>query len=488
LLELQPDGKAVVGGFYCSMGGSTGADFCLARYQTNGALDPSFGTGGVVTTTMVGPSTDNAEALALAPDGHIYLAGLCASGAGPLCMAAYNADGSLDTNFGTGGKLDYAGFAGATGRSWRTLAVQPDGKLLAAGYCTYPGTGGDFCVARLLSNGTADPTFGTAGETVTVISATGTDLPNAILARPDGSFYVTGQCVTSAPEYDFCAARYTANGALDTSFDSDGIATYSIGTGTTDRPAAGAIQADGDVLMGGYCDGGATNNDMCAIRFLPSGALDTSFDGDGKLIVPNPSNDDLRSVLVQQDGRIVLVGACQVAGNGTDMCLVRINEDGSLDTSFDADGRLTKAISAGTGSDYGYDSAEGIDGRLVVVGDCTPGGGTGTDFCVSRFASGGSFQQYANGSADWDTAATTSMFGACLRSVASATAAWTVNPTCPTTDGAYWNAVPASAAPLATAATGVTNATANVRFGLRPAVDQLAGRYVAPVTFTVTAP
>jgi hypothetical protein len=124
------------------------------------------------------------------------------------------------------------------------------------------------------------------------------------------------------------------------------------------------------------------------------------------------------------------------------------------------------------------------DGKIITSGSCGMSG-SGYDMCLVSLAAGGSFQQHADGTNDWDQG--TNMFGACLRSLSGGTAGWTTNATCPSSDGAYWNDVPATPEKVANTATTGT-ITANFRFGLRTASNQPPGAYIAPITFDVIAP
>jgi hypothetical protein len=169
---------------------------------------------------------------------------------------------------------------------------------------------------------------------------------------------------------------------------------------------------------------------------------------------------------------------------GYDSCVARYNGNGSLDVTFDGDGIATTDTAPGTNDDYSYAIAQ-VDGKLITAGECDMGATT-YDTCLNVYDDAGTMGQYQNTVSDWDTAGT-GMFGACLRST-SGTPTWTANATCPTTDGAYWNAVPPTATTIATAATTVVNATANLRFGIRIDPTQTPGAYLAPLTFTVTAP
>jgi hypothetical protein len=169
-----------------------------------------------------------------------------------------------------------------------------------------------------------------------------------------------------------------------------------------------------------------------------------------------------------------------------DYCAARFNDDGSVDTTFGSAGVVRTNFAAINGTDIAWGVASLADGRLVIGGVCGYAA-TADDYCISAYSNGGTMQQYVGGSSDWSTS-NTSLFGACLHTTASATATWTVSGTCPTTNGAYWNAVPSTPSTIASAASGVSNASVGLRFGLRTAPSQPPGAYVAPVSFTVVAP
>ena len=144
-VAIQGDGKVVAAGLGNFAGPGTG-DFALARYNPDGSLDTSFGSGGKVTTDFGG--FDAASAVAIQPDGKIIAAGR--SGSGDFALARYNPDGSLDSSFGSGGKVttDFGGFDSAFG-----VALQADGKIVAAGFqATSTQRGTDIAVARYLDS------------------------------------------------------------------------------------------------------------------------------------------------------------------------------------------------------------------------------------------------------------------------------------------------------------------------------------------------
>ena len=158
-----------------------------------------------------------------------------------------------------------------------------------------------------------------------------------------------------------------AAGDLDTSFDSDGKVTTAIGSAMTLLRSV-AIQSDGKIVAAGYSDNGS-NYDFALVRYNTDGSLDTSFDSDGKVTTAIGSgNDSAFSVAIQSDGKIVAAGYSTTVVTD-DFALVRYNTDGSLDTSFDSDGKVTTAI--GSGDDDAFSVAIQSDGKIVAAGYST---------------------------------------------------------------------------------------------------------------------
>ncbi len=366
-LAVQPDGKIVVAGS-CSNGSDN--DFCLARYDANGVLDATFGSGGKVITD-VSTYPDNAYAIAVQPDGKIVVAGYCYMITYDFCLARYSANGVLDATFGIDGLA--TPFITTGDDFVNALAIQPDGKLVVAGYCYHGGISSDFCLARYNANGDLDTAFGSAGLVFTKLS-TYDDIARALVVQPDGKILAAGSCSDS-----FCVARYNANGALDATFGSSGTV---IAFGGSSEGHALALLHDGRIVVAGACYAGGW--DFCLARFSANGALDPSFGSSGKVATPMGSNNDyIRAIALQPDGKIVVAGYCW---NGTknDVCLARYLASGALDASFNSTGKLISPI--GASDSVATAAALQPDGKIVVAGYCS--NGTNNDFCVARYEGG----------------------------------------------------------------------------------------------------
>ncbi len=360
-VALQPDGMIVVAGT-CSNGGDY--DFCLARYLANGALDTSFnGTGKVI--TAIGNGNDGAYSLALQPDGKIVVAGSCRNGATyDFCLARYVASGALDVSFNSTGKVITA--IGSGNDAAYSVALQPDGKIVVAGRCAN-GTNTNFCLARYLASGALDLSFNSTGTVITAIG-NGGDVARGVALQPNGKIVVAGYC-SSGTNSDFCLARYLASGTPDLSFNGTGTVVTPIGM-SDDYAISLALQPDGKIVVAGVCASGASI-DFCLARYLANGTLDTSFGCTGKVITPIGSSDDYAySVALQPDDKIVVAGYCSNGAN-FDFCLARYLANGTLDLSFASTGKVITPI--GSGNDVANSVALQPDGKIVVAGYCSNG-------------------------------------------------------------------------------------------------------------------
>ncbi|PYE52999.1 delta-60 repeat domain-containing protein [Deinococcus yavapaiensis] len=352
-LVMQPDGKLVAAGY--TFNGSN-FDFALVRYNSNGTLDTTFGSGGKI-TTPIGTSHDVAFALVVQSDGKLVAAGYTSNGTNDdFALVRYNSNGSLDTTFGTNGKVttDFgmsADFAYA-------LVVQPDGKLVAAG-ATYNGSNSDLALVRYNSNGSLDTTFGTSGKVTTPIG-TSDDQAHALVMQPDGKLVAAGQA-SNGSNNDFALVRYNSNGTLDTTFGSGGKIT------TTSYGIAHALvmQSDGKLIAAGETYNGSTY-DFALVRYNSNGTLDTTFGANGKVTPPvGTSQDRAYALVMQPDGKLVAAG---YASNGTnyDFALVRYNSNGTLDTTFGTNGKVTTDF--GMSGGIAFALVVQSDGKLVAAG------------------------------------------------------------------------------------------------------------------------
>jgi uncharacterized delta-60 repeat protein len=355
-LALQADGKIVVAG-------TSNGNFALARYLATGALDTSFSGDGKVTTNFGGD--DRAYAVALQSDGKIVVAGTSNDN---FALARYLANGNLDATFSGDGKVttNVGGIGGTeeTRDGTQSLVIQSDGKLVAAGFTgDHQGALSYFALVRYLSNGNLDTSFGGDGKVTTNLreSCEGdTDqFVSALALQPDGKIVAAGASRCSGDGFAFALARYLANGDLDATFSGDGRVLTEVGEEA--GASALGLQPDGKIVAAGVSRDSV--DDFALVRYAATGALDTSFSGDGIVITDfgGEFTEGATALALQADGKIVVAGT----SNGN-FALVRYLSNGNLDTSFSDDGKVTTEFG-------GEDDATALaiqpnNGRLVVAG------------------------------------------------------------------------------------------------------------------------
>lgn len=352
-IVLQRDGKIVVvgrAGNFVGPGGNPGS-FLIARLNLDGTVDRAFGGGQGFVTTQFGPGSDDfATAVVLQPDGRIVAAGRSnAGGSADFALARYNTDGSLDD----GGPQD--------------------------------STPGD--------------RFGANGLVLTDFVLK--DRVLALALDADGRLVAAGCRTCDSDDSDFALARYLADGQLDPSFDGDGKVATDFPLGGRDIARGVAIQAsDGKIVAGGGADDPAGSDVFALARYLPDGRLDTSFDGDGRVTTDFDLRNDLASaVIVQPDGKIVAAGNSNtdVVLEPAALAIAQYRPDGSLDNDFGSGGKVLTCLSP-AGAAAPCDAALTTltraravvldrNGRLVVAGLFAPVSENpdAFDFLVARY-------------------------------------------------------------------------------------------------------
>ncbi|MFN0277184.1 MAG: hypothetical protein ACKVRN_01140 [Pyrinomonadaceae bacterium] len=384
-MAIQSDGKIVVVG-----DGYTGTtrDFAVVRYNTDGSLDSSFGGTGIV-LTPVGNSHDQALSVAIQADGKIVVAGGSCNGVGncgnagsSFAVVRYNPDGSLDTSFNGTGMVTTP--IGNSSNYPFSVALQTDGKIVAAGY-TLNGSNSDFALVRYNTNGSLDLSF-SGGIVITPIGNSN-DSATSVAVQADGKIVAAGRTTNDTGGSSFAVVRYTTFGQLDPSF---GIVTTSFGNAYSGANAL-TIQWDGKIVAAGYSDNFPTPNanaDFALIRLNSNGKLDASFGGTGKVIIPvGNSGDYARSVAIQADGSILAAGYSRGSGGNVpfSFALVRVRPNGSLDTTFNGTGLVTTPTCC-----QSYASAVSIqpDGKIVVAGGIDDELYDSYDIAVVRYQGG----------------------------------------------------------------------------------------------------
>src|SRR6266545_3091173 len=361
-LVLQPNGKLVAAGVGPNR-------FALARYNPDGSLDTSFGAGGKVTTPI-----GAANALVLQPDGKLVAAGSNYISPSDFVLVRYNPNGSLDTSFGVGGKVTTAIGDGADRRHARAfaLALQPDGKLVAAGEP-------DFTLVRY-RDGSLDTSFGVSGKVTTSDGVL--VVANALALQPDGKLVAAGRGWTGSTGFESALVRYNPDGSFDTSFGVGGKVTTD--TGESGGAHALALQPDGKLVAAG----------SGLIRYKPDGSLDTSFGVGGKV----RASGGQYAVVLQPDGKVVTAGALWT-GSYAVFSLARYMG------SAGCNGLVPTIVGAS-----GRDVLTGTSGDDVIVGlggnDTIRGGGGNDSICGGAWGDvlrGGPGNDYLDGGDGNDT-------------------------------------------------------------------------------------
>jgi uncharacterized delta-60 repeat protein len=282
-LAIQQDGKIVLAGYSF---GTTYYTFVVLRYNSNGTIDSTFGTGGVAFAD-IGNSDNGALAIALQSDQKIVVAGWSNNGAVmdyDFAIARFNTNGTIDPSFGTGGYVITS--VGTSMNEISDIAIQTDGKIVVAG--TSSNVWNDFAVVRYNSDGTLDNSFGSGGIVITDIGGS-SDVANAIVIQPDGKIIVAGYAHNGSTYNNTAIVRYCLNGIIDNTFGTNGKTITTIGTWDNGASAT-ELQVDGKIITAGWTANGG-DNEISVVRFIGSGTLDDNFYSKkfGFSFFPNPN-------------------------------------------------------------------------------------------------------------------------------------------------------------------------------------------------------
>src|SRR5438552_407629 len=389
-VALQPDGKLVVVGQTYKHNDYSGEDFAVTRYNADGTLDNTFGSGGKVRTDFPGLAAVPSSVV-IQPDGKIVVAGGAFpqfTFAGNFEVVRYNRNGSLDTSFGNGGIVTTTFPEGSYAFD---VALQADGKIIAAGtvfvdFIIGEPSDTDFALARYNPDGTPDTTFGNGGQVSTDFVGMEDDA-FSVLIQPDGKIVAVGSADSPATYYDFAAVRYLSNGTVDKTFGVGGKVSTDFGDQNFDRAHSAALQPDGRIVAAGFAisqNGGVQN--FAVARYTSSGLLDTTFSRDGITQIDfGNCCQSAYQVLLQSDGKIITVGYANTEDSDSDFLLARLNPRGSLDTTLGVGGKVRTSCGDLNGGANG--AALQSDGRLVAVGFQATFSNQWANFALSRYLS-----------------------------------------------------------------------------------------------------
>lgn len=346
--------------------------------QTPGALDPTFGEGGIVISSPVGTSSmDNAQSVGLRSSGEVVFAGVSGGGASfNMTVGQLLPDGSLDPSFGTGG---IATFASPGGSSFAyDLVVLEDGKVLVAGAVSLTAANTAFAVWRLLPDGTLDATFADAGQLVVDIDAS-EDYARSVWVDESGQITAAG--ASMQPESSFYRSaliRCSADGTLLSSFGTNGIHVHPLVATENHDIRCGAVAEDGSIYLAGYTSIGWDTQGV-VVRFHADGTADEGFGADGVALGEEGGRFfDVAAV----GNRVLAVGDGDGGASGV---IQAFDLTGVVDATFGAAGTTTLNVG---GANALLALAEQADGKLLVGGSATTGFLV-RDFLVARMDANG---------------------------------------------------------------------------------------------------
>lgn len=353
-VAIQSDGKIVMVGETATYQGS------VVRFNTDGTLDDSFGTGGTVLIPKIG-NHDYLLDVAIDAEGKIVAAGNSNTFTGyDIIIVRLNSDGTLDNTLGGSGRssLDIDNRSDIV----ESIIIQPDGKYLLGGYSAY-----EFVVVRLNPDGLPDDTFGgdVIGVAKTEFDIVGSSSILDIALQSDGKIVAVGNTMNSSNYNKFAVARYNADGTLDNTFGTNGSETYIIGN-QHDFLTSVAIQSDGKILLGGHTYiATGPKYDIAVVRLNENGSVDNTFgvSGVAKARIVDGANYT-NDILVQTDGKIVVAGYTVEEG-AYEVGIARFNSNGTIDNTFSPTGISTDILAL---EDYGEAAALQSDGKIIVAG------------------------------------------------------------------------------------------------------------------------
>ncbi|MBU1097058.1 MAG: T9SS type A sorting domain-containing protein [Bacteroidetes bacterium] len=369
----QSDGKIIIAG---NVYNGSNNDFGIARYNSNGSIDQTFGTDGI-TIAQIGPNMDIAVKLAIQQDDKIVVGGYAINAAtnnNDFALLRLHADGKIDSAFGTNGRVFTA--IGEHQDYLTNIKIQKDGKIVAVGYPQGNALTVDGIIIRYLQSGELDQSFGNGGIVITDYNG-GSDAFNSIAFQKDGKILAVGYTNNKTSfRMEMFLVRYNADGSLDNSFGTNGMV-----TNTNPNSYAGVgydvkVQKDGKILV---IAEDSKKFEIAVFRYNTNGAIDADFGTNGivNTKVGTSLQDTPNTLLIQDDGKYV-VTAMSYINNASIATAVKYNSDGTLDLSFGENGF---AYAKTNEYDFfGFSGTMQPDGKIIITGR---GGIAG----VNRFAS-----------------------------------------------------------------------------------------------------
>jgi uncharacterized delta-60 repeat protein len=372
---IQQDGRLLVTGYQQTDSVTIPA---ILRFYSDGTPDNTFGVNGRL-TPQADPST--LKKIAVQSDGKLIVAG---SSGGTIYVARYDANGTtLDTTFGSNGVATLSSGSGFSRYGCSDIAIQPDNKIVVVGNETNDGNFTNIIVARFTSNGLLDETFVSNGAIILDKYNFPYNRYNhgrSVAIQPDGKIIIAGDMMDDNADFQIVMARFNPDGSLDTAnFGTNGQGTV-ITPLSNFRNSDGSliIQANGKILVAGTTsiDVNDELQDLVVARFNPNGSLDTTFDGTGVVITDLGKKENANGLALQSDGKVILTGRTYDADT-SDVLVARYNVDGTLDQSFGTGGV--------TISDLNNASDSALGGALLPTGQILAVGSSNGDVLLAQY-------------------------------------------------------------------------------------------------------
>lgn len=377
-VAIQTNGKIIVVGHSSST--ITGKDFTVIRYNSEGTLDNTFGTNGVVTSDLQTGSDDVAYSVAVQTDGKIILAGYSDNGSNKeAALVRYNDDGTLDNTFGTNG-IVLTDFENAQQDEIKVVKIHAlTGNIIVGGATIISSSVSKPVIARYLSNGTLDNTFNSTG--IRLLWITNLDYQylfsvEDLAVQSNGKISAVGwrDFPGLSWDSDYWACRINSNGTMDVTFSTDGVNVYNGSFNGHDRAFAMLLKPNNNILMagGGYLS--TLKYDFTMFELNSNGAIGSwSATADW-----GSTLDDIAYGLAEDNnGKFVLAGS---SGNSTTktFALARFNTNASIDNTFGTSGKTTTTFGNNVINEC-FDIAIQVDNKILAVGY------TGNDFAIARY-------------------------------------------------------------------------------------------------------
>jgi uncharacterized delta-60 repeat protein len=341
----------------------------------DGTLDVSFGSSGIVQTV----STHEAFDMIIQPDNKIVVVGSINMGSGnyDIAVARYNADGNLDNSFGTTGIVN-VDFNGKNDDA-SSVALQSDGKIVVVGRAqNSSNNNSDIAVIRLNSDGTLDNSFATNGKFQLDVDGYAFDYALNVALQTDGKIVLVAMAGTDMFAKN-AVIRLNTNGTLDNTFDGDGILkAFSFGSFTLSSLHSVAIQTDGKILLAG-----SKNNNFSVARINSDGSLDNTYATSGIYSGTDMATES--KLYIQNDGKLL---ATYSHATQTTVTVVRLNQNGTEDSGFGTNGKVTSQVGSPSTYDFTKDIIVQPNGKIIVTGS-SYSSGSASDYLVIRYNSNG---------------------------------------------------------------------------------------------------